>query len=126
MKTLARTIALVAALTTGGAAVAHHTAHACGGYVITEAERVHWALQAFLGEMSQRVSFGAAKITAAEVGGPVRAAITIEMDTAAGKRRAKAQQTFLLEKRDGAWKVVDWTFPVAAPAKVAAKVVARR
>jgi hypothetical protein len=39
------------------------------------------------------------------------------MDTRlAGGGRAKVRQTFLLEKRGAEWKVVDWTFPVAAPA----------
>jgi hypothetical protein len=116
----ARTLALALALVTGGAAATHHAAEACGGYGarnITDADRAQWALAAFLGELSGRVSFGGARVT-----GGNRAEITIEMDTRrSGGGRAKARQTFLLEKRDQAWKVVDWTFPVAAPAKVAAR-----
>jgi hypothetical protein len=111
-----RSLALALALTATGAAATHHTAEACGGYMpITDRDRATWALQAFLGELSQRVSFGPARITEG-----TRAEIMIEMDTRlAGGGRAKARQTFLLEKRAGEWKVVDWTFPVAAPAKVA-------
>lgn len=119
MKTIARTIALAVALAAGGAAATVHTAEACGGYVITEHDRVQMALSAFLGELGKRVSYGAAVITDAS-----KARITIEMDTAAGgKRRAKARQTFFLEKRDGGWAVVDWSTPVASPA--AAKVAKR-
>ncbi len=117
MKNIARTVALVVALATGGGAVAARDAEACGGYVtITEGERVQWALQAFLGELGTRVSYGAASVKEGKT-----AQVVIQMDAAAGKRRAKAQQTFFLEKRDGEWKVVDWSFPVAAPvpAKVA-------
>ncbi|HUQ05778.1 MAG TPA: hypothetical protein VM261_24925 [Kofleriaceae bacterium] len=119
-KTIARTFALAAALAMGGAAATAHTAEACGGYVqVTEQDRVQWALSAFLGELGKRVSYGAAVIT-----GATKAQVTIEMDTAAGgKRRAKARQTFFLEKRDGAWAVVDWSMAVAAPA--AAKVAKR-
>jgi hypothetical protein len=111
MKTIARTVALAVALAAGGAAATTHVAEACGGYVITEHERVQWSLTAFLGELGQRVSYGVAVVTGD------KAKITIEMDTAAGgKRRAKARQTFFLEKREGAWKVVDWSLPTAAPA----------
>lgn len=118
MKHLAGSLALGLALTLGGSAAVHHTADACGGYVqISEHDRATWALQAFLGELSQRVSFGTPRITEG-----TRAEIMIEMDTrTASGGRAKARQTFLLEKRDQAWKVVDWTFPVAAPTKVAAR-----
>ena len=118
MKNIARTLTLALALTCGGSAALHHTADACGGYApITEDRRATWALQAFLGELSQRVSFGAPRITEG-----TRAEIMIEMDTrTAGGGRAKARQTFLLEKRDDAWKVVDWTFPVKAKAMVAAR-----
>lgn len=115
----ARTLALAVALTTGGAAVAHHTAEACGGYSveITEEQRVTWALQAFLGELGQRVSYGRARIVEGK-----RAEIVIEMDTFAARGgRAKARQTFLLEKRGAEWKVVDWSFPATARAKVAAR-----
>lgn len=119
-KTIARTVALAVALATGGAAATAHTAEACGGYVqVTEHDRVQWALSAFLGELGKRVSYGATVITDAS-----KARVTIELDGAAGgKRRAKARQTFFLEKRDGAWAVVDWSLPVAAPA--AAKVAKR-
>jgi hypothetical protein len=119
-KTIARTLALAVALAAGGAAATAQTAEACGGYMqVTENDRVQWALSAFLGELGKRVSYGAAVITDAS-----KARVTIEMDTAAGgKRRAKARQTFFLEKRDGTWAVVDWSLPVAvakpAPAKVA-------
>jgi hypothetical protein len=116
--TMMKQVALALALATGSAAATAHVAEACGGYVITEQDRVQWALAAFLGKLGERVSYGAAVITDAN-----KAQLTIEMDTAvAAKRRAKARQTFFLEKRDGAWTVVDWSFPVAAPvAKVAAK-----
>jgi hypothetical protein len=120
MKTIARTVALAAALTLGGTAATVHTADACGGYAqVTEQDRVQWALSAFLGELGKRVSYGATVISDAS-----KARVTIEMDAAAGgKRRAKARQTFFLEKRDGTWAVVDWSLPVAvakpAPAKVA-------
>ena len=115
MKTIARTVALAVALAAGGAAATTHAAEACGGYVqVTENDRVQWALAAFLGELGKRVSYGAAVITDA-----AKAQVTIEMDTAAGKKRAKARQTFFLEKRDGTWAVVDWSFPTAAPAAIA-------
>jgi hypothetical protein len=119
MKTIARTVALAVALAAGGAAATTHVAEACGGYMtVTENDRAQWALSAFLGQLGQRVSYGAAVVTGD------KAQITIEMDTAAGgKRRAKARQTFFLEKREGAWAVVDWNFPTAAPS--AAKVAKR-
>lgn len=120
MKTIARTVALALALAAGGAAATTHIAEACGGYVprlVTEEERVQQALTAFLGQLGQRVSYGAAVITDAS-----KARLTIEMDaTAGGKKRAKARQTFFLEKRAGAWAVVDWSVPVAAPAAKVAK-----
>ena len=116
MKTIVRTIAIATALAAGGAAATVNVAEACGGYVVTEHDRVQWALSAFLGELGKRVSYGTAVFSQGE-----KAQVTIEMDTAAGKRRAKARQTFFLEKRDGAWAVVDWSFPIEAPrvAKVA-------
>ncbi len=118
MKTIARTVALAVALAAGGAAATTHVAEACGGYTITEHDRAQWALSAFLGELGKRVSYGVAVVNG------TKAQITIEMDTAAGgKKRAKARQTFFLEKRDGAWAVTDWSFPKAAPA--AAKVAKR-
>lgn len=114
MKTIARTVALAVALAAGGAAATTHVAEACGGYVVSEHDRAQWALSAFLGELGKRVSYGTTVVTGD------KAKITIEMDTAAGgKKRAKARQTYFLEKRDGAWAVVDWGFPVAAAAKVA-------
>jgi hypothetical protein len=118
MKTIARTVALAVALAAGGAAATTHVAEACGGYVqVTERDRVQWALTAFLGELGKRVSYGAAVITDAS-----KAKLTIEMDTAAGgKKRAKARQTFFLEKRDGTWTVVDWSFPVGVTAAEVAK-----
>lgn len=119
MKTITRTVALALALATGGAAATTQVAEACGGYVISEEERAQWSLAAFLGELGKRVSYGATVLTDVN-----KARITIEMDTAAGgKRRAKARQTFLLEKRDGGWAVVDWGLPTASP--VAAKVAKR-
>lgn len=114
-----RTLALALAFATGGAAVAHHTAEACGGYTVTisEEQRAAQALQAFLGGLGGRVSFGPARITEG-----TRAEIMIELDTRTARGgRAKARQTFLLEKRGSEWTVVDWTFPVASPAKVAAR-----
>jgi len=117
MKHIARTLILGLALTFGGAAAHHTTADACGGYTVSEHDRATWALQAFLGELSQRVSFGTARITDG-----TRAEIMVEMDTRTARGgRAKARQTFLLEKRGEVWTVVDWTFPEAAPAKVAAR-----
>ena len=121
MNTIARTVALAVALAAGGAAATTQIAEACGGYGayrITEQERVQMALATFLGQLGQRVSYGAAVITDA-----TKARVTIEMDAAAGgKKRAKARQTFFLEKRDGAWAVVDWSVPVATrAAKVAAR-----
>lgn len=110
MTRLARTLALSLVLATGGAAATHHVAAACGGYTITEAQRAQWALAAFLGQLGERVNYGRAIIRDGR-----HARIVVELDTARGARRAKVQQTFLLEKRDGAWTVVDWTFPVAAP-----------
>jgi len=112
-----RTVALSLALAAGGAAATHHAAHACGGYqmTITEPQRVQWALAAFLGELGQRVSYGTATIK-----GGTHAALMIESDAARGRRRVKVRQTFRLEKRDGVWKVVDWSSPVvAAPPMVA-------
>jgi hypothetical protein len=111
MKTIVRTIALATALAAGSAAATTHVAEACGGYVISEHDRAQRALAGFLGELGKRVSYGTPVIAGS------KAQITIEMDTAAGaKRRAKARQTYFLEKRDGAWAVVDWSFPTAAPA----------
>lgn len=112
MKTIARTVALAIALATGGAAATTHVAEACGGYVISEEERVQWSVAAFLGELGKRVSYGAAVLTDVN-----KARITIEMDAAAGgKRRGKARQTFFLENRAGTWTVVDWSLPTTAPA----------
>ncbi len=121
-KTIARTVALAVALAAGGAVATTQIAEACGGYGdfrVTEQDRVQMALTAFLGQLGQRVSYGKAVITDA-----TRARVTIELDAAAGgKKRAKARQTFFLEKRGGEWAVVDWSLPVAA--RGAAKVAAR-
>lgn len=106
----ARTLALALAVTATGAAAVHHTADACGGYYVSEEDRVTTAVRAFLGELGQRVGYGKVRISENQ-----RAEIVVELDTrAAGGARRKVHQTFLLEKRDGAWKVVDWTFPTAA------------
>ena len=119
--TMMKQVALALALATGSAAVTTQVAEACGGYVISEEDRVQWALAAFLGKLGERVSYGAVVMSDAATKAP-KAQLTIEMDTAAGgKRRAKARQTFFLEKRDGEWAVVDWSFPVAAPAAKVAK-----
>jgi hypothetical protein len=116
MHNISRTLILSLALAFTGAAATHHTADACGGYTVSEHDRATWALQAFLGELGKRVSYGTPRITEG-----TRAEIMIEMDTRTAGGRAKARQTFLLEKRDGGWAVVDWTFPAAPPAKVARK-----
>lgn len=119
MTSLARTLVLSFGLGTAALVAAPTDAAACGGYQqVSDADRVQAALTAFLGPLGARVAVGPPRITAD------RARVMIEYDAdAGGGRRARARQTYVLARRAGGWQVVDWSFPVRAPAaKVARRV----
>jgi len=110
MKTIARTLLLSLGLAATALAAAPSPAAACGYYKISEADRARGAVIVFL-RHAQDATVGVAKVAGA------RARVDVEIGPTDGDR---VRQTYSLVKRDGAWKVVDFTAPTRVPARAVA------
>ena len=113
MKTFARTLALSLALGAAALTTAPSLAEACGGYAMTDAERVLWALIDHLGQHAMGMTVGKVRVRA----GKQRADAVVTF----ARPRGRLQQTFELVWRDGLWHVASWDAPTPVARVVAAR-----